>query len=103
MRCGELYGLTWSDVDYEGQRLLVRRSSHRGELTETTKTKVGRMVPMLPRAAEELREHHKGLIREEKIVRRCRRCVPSASSLPLMASAGFDAVERLESHGWLTV
>jgi integrase len=56
LRCGEIIGLEWSDVDLDQRRLCVQRSEWRGHVTAP---KGGRLrhVPMTARLATALREH----------------------------------------------
>lgn len=65
MRAGELYALTWEDVDLERQSLQVRRSVSMGELTETTKTHAGREVYLPQLVADQLQEHRREMIRTQ--------------------------------------
>jgi integrase len=63
MRCGELLGLKWEDVDLQGSELRVRRtltrtdSGKRYALGEPKTKKSRRTVRLTPRAAEALRSH----------------------------------------------
>lgn len=57
MRSGELFALKWDCVDLEKGELLIRRSISNGLLTETTKTKSQRTVPMHPLVVELLEQH----------------------------------------------
>ncbi len=50
MRPGEMYALTWQDIDFERERLVVARAVWRGHIG-TTKTDASREVPL----ADELR------------------------------------------------
>jgi len=59
MRSGELYALKWDCVDLDKLQIIVKRSISLGILTETTKTKAQRTVPMHPIVAELLKEHRK--------------------------------------------
>ncbi len=52
MRVGELYALKWDCVDLKTNEVVIRRSISRGELTETTKTKSQRTVPLHPLLTE---------------------------------------------------
>lgn len=55
-RQGELLNLRWSDIDFDGETITVRRS--------TTKTDAGeRTLPLLPEAAKVLRAHK---VRQDK-------------------------------------
>ena len=57
MRAGELYALAWEHVDLTAGQVVVRRSVSLGKLTETTKTKARRTVPLHPLLVEVLRAH----------------------------------------------
>ncbi len=57
MRSGELYALKWDCVDLDKGELLIRRSVSDGILTETTKTKSQRTVPMHPLVVDLLKAH----------------------------------------------
>lgn len=57
MRSGELYALQWDAVDLQGRLFVVRRSVSLGQLTETTKTKSQRTVPMHPILADLMTQH----------------------------------------------
>lgn len=65
MRCGELYGLKWEDVDFTGQRLHVRRAVSKGRMS-TTKTGDPREVPMPEVVANALRSQLDVMIREQR-------------------------------------
>jgi integrase len=65
MRAGELYGLSWEDVDFAGQRLHVRRAVSKGKLGPT-KTGDPREVPMPEVVADALRSHLDTMIREQR-------------------------------------
>ena len=64
MRSGELYALKWDCVDTEKLEIVVKRSISLKVLTETTKTKAQRTVPMHPLVAELLKKHHKEQMKE---------------------------------------
>ena len=57
LRCGEMIGLEWDDVDFAKRQLCVQRSEWRGHVTVP---KGGRLrhVPMTTRLTTALREHH---------------------------------------------
>lgn len=65
MRPGEVYGLKWDCVDFEGERIIVKRGVSNGILTETTKTKAQRIVPIHPDLALALQEHRQRMIRDQ--------------------------------------
>lgn len=65
MRPGELYGLKWECIDLEKRVVKVRRSVSRGQLTETTKTKARREVPLHPHLVEVLQTHRQAQLREQ--------------------------------------
>src|SRR5262245_58727116 len=57
MRQGELFGLQWPDIDFEGHRIHVRRSLWHGELG-TPKSRRSRRAIDMPMSLEEaLRQH----------------------------------------------
>ncbi|WP_047047154.1 tyrosine-type recombinase/integrase [Vibrio mexicanus] len=55
IRLGELCALAWEDVDFENERILVRRSADNKRLLKTTKTDTERYVDLLPPALEALK------------------------------------------------
>lgn len=57
MRPGELFALKRDCVDFEANKIVVRRSISDGKLTETTKAKAWRTVPMPELLATILGEH----------------------------------------------
>ena len=61
MRPGELYALTWSDIDEVGGRIIIERSHRRGVVAET-KTGDPREVALTPTMAMLLRVHRQGMI-----------------------------------------
>jgi len=65
IRQGELFGLKWDSVDFARGELVIRRAVSAGVLTETTKTKAQRTVPMHPLLVDALREHRQSLIAEQ--------------------------------------
>jgi integrase len=64
MRAGELFGLHWSDIDEERQRILVRRSVWRGH-EDLPKTAEPREVALTKELATALREHRRWLVTEQ--------------------------------------
>lgn len=54
MRRGELLGLPWKNVDFDGQRIVVECAVSDGRI-ETTKSRRIRIVPMIKEAAEALK------------------------------------------------
>jgi len=68
MREGELIGLTWGDIDFNGRFIVVRRNISRGEVTSTKSGKTRRvdMSLQLTNTLETLLAHRKaeGLRRE---------------------------------------
>lgn len=64
MRIGELYALTWEDVDVSGGRIWVRRSVWRGAVG-TTKTAAEREVPLSELLGRILEDHRRMQIREQ--------------------------------------
>ena len=65
MRSGELYALKWDCVDTEKLLIVVKRSISLKVLTETTKTKAQRTVPMHPLVAELLKAHRHEQIKNQ--------------------------------------
>ena len=65
MRAGELYGLRWDAVDYNGERIEIRRAVSKGELIESTKTKADRVVPLHPKLAAVLQEHRTKMLKAQ--------------------------------------
>ncbi|MGM0578998.1 MAG: tyrosine-type recombinase/integrase [Myxococcota bacterium] len=65
MRAGELYGLKWECVDFHAERIVIQRSVSKGELTETTKTKAARVVPMYAELVAVLQEHRQDLLKQQ--------------------------------------
>ena len=57
MRAGEVYALKWDSIDLDTGIITIRRSISRGKLTETTKTKAQRTVPLHPLLRDIVREH----------------------------------------------
>jgi integrase len=64
MRPGELYALTWAEVDLDRGRILVRASHHQGRVG-TTKTGKVREVPIGGELAKVLRAHRQRQVREQ--------------------------------------
>jgi len=64
MRIGELYGLKWSDIDYEAGEIHVQRSATEGRLEDHTKTGYSRTAPLSPVVAAHLREHRKQMMKQ---------------------------------------
>jgi integrase len=56
LRCGEIIGLEWSDVDFTKRQICVQRSEWRGHVTAPKSGRL-RYVPMTTRLTAELREH----------------------------------------------
>lgn len=59
MRAGEMYGLTWNDIDTEHALVHINRSSSRHGVSDTTKTKYARTAPLTEKLIEELNKHKK--------------------------------------------
>ncbi|MGF1719554.1 site-specific integrase [Vibrio kyushuensis] len=55
LRIGELCALAWEDVDFDNERILVRRSADNERLLKTTKTDTERYIDLLPPALEALK------------------------------------------------
>jgi integrase len=66
MRPGEVYALKWDCVDLAGERIIVKSGISDGVLTESTKTKSQRIVPIHPDLAYALREHRKQMMKEQR-------------------------------------
>ena len=62
VRAGELFALKWDAINFERGEILIRRSISMGKLTETTKTKAWRTVPMAPLLADVLRVHRRAQV-----------------------------------------
>jgi integrase len=56
LRCGEMVALQWKDVDLRNQRLCVRHSDWRGQLTAPKNGRI-RYVPLTERLAGALRDY----------------------------------------------
>jgi integrase len=56
LRCGEMIGLEWGDVDLTKRQMCVQRSEWRGHVTVPKGGRL-RYVPMTARLASALREH----------------------------------------------
>ena len=55
IRLGELCAIAWEDVDFENERILIRRSADSERLLKTTKTDTERYVDLLPPALDALK------------------------------------------------
>jgi integrase len=55
LRCGEIMGLEWTDVDFAKRQLTVARSEWKGQVTMPKGGRI-RYVPMTRRLVEALRE-----------------------------------------------
>ena len=58
MRRGEIIALRWKDIDWHAQLIRVRRNFVRGEFGTPKSRRSSRTVPLAPRLATELAEHH---------------------------------------------
>lgn len=65
MRVGELYGLTWSAIDYEKEQINIVRAASLGKLRDRTKTDRNRSVPLAPKLSRLLKEQQKSLWRQQ--------------------------------------
>lgn len=65
MRAGELFGLKWDCVDLVTGNIVIKRSVSRSTLTETTKTKSQRIVPINPLVIEILQEHRRQMLSKQ--------------------------------------
>jgi integrase len=96
MRAGELYALKWDCVDLERRRIVVKRSISNGVLTETTKTKSQRVVPIHPALADVLKQHREQQVEHKiHIVRRSELVFPSDRGTPRTANTLDKAFDLL--------
>ena len=65
MRPGELYGLKWDCVDLGKGQVVLRRAISKGKMTETTKTKKKRTVPLHPHLVELLTAHRRAQLEKQ--------------------------------------
>jgi len=65
LRCGEIIGLEWADIDFDKRQLCVQRSEWRGHVTAPKGGRF-RYVPMTTRLTEALREYRQ---RRGRVVR----------------------------------
>ena len=65
MRPGEVYALDWDSIDIKRGVIYIRRSISGGKLSDSTKTKTPREVPIHPFLVGVLQEHRQALIREQ--------------------------------------
>lgn len=63
-RAGELYALTWPDVDLERRTITIRRSHYRG-LVGTTKTNKTKVIPIPDELLAVLRAHRTRQLRDQ--------------------------------------
>jgi integrase len=67
LREGEILALRWEDVDFEADKLQVRRTASEariGRVYETPKSGMGRSIRLTQKAAQSLREHRKRQLEE---------------------------------------
>ncbi len=62
MRAGELYALKWDVVDLDKGEVVIKRGVSRGKVTETTKTKSQRTVPLHPLLVDVLKGHRQKML-----------------------------------------
>lgn len=67
MRTGELWALHWSDLDFQEETIVIRRSVSDGEVTPTTKSDRSREVPMFAPVADAIRDHRERMMREQPV------------------------------------
>ena len=65
MRAGEVYALRWDCIDFTREEIVVRRTVSGGQLSETTKTKAARIVPMHSSLVDALKSHRKQMMEEQ--------------------------------------
>ncbi len=87
MRAGELYGLKWDCVDLERGVIVVRRSISLGKVTETTKTKSQRTVPLHPLLIEILTAHRAAWTQLSEVRQRANLVFPSDAGTPRTANS----------------
>ena len=58
MRRGEVVALRWQDIDWHVRLIRVRQNFTRGQFGTPKSRRSSRAVPLAPRLADELREHH---------------------------------------------
>jgi integrase len=68
LRKGEILGLRWDDVDFEGGMLQVTRILYKGDFTSPKTAKGRRTVKLTARAVEALRRHREAQLEECKRV-----------------------------------
>ncbi len=75
MRMGEVLGLRWSDIDFEGKRIFIRQTLSKVDennvygFTDEGKTDAALRVVYVPDALlSSLRAHHKHIIREQAVL-----------------------------------
>ena len=59
LRWGELSALRWDDIDETRGTIRVERGNWKGQLQDSTKTGIVKVVPLVPAVAEALREHRR--------------------------------------------
>jgi len=64
MRGGELYALTWAQVDFDRECIHIDRAHWRNEV-DTTKTGVGRVVPMTAEMATRLKARRTRMVAQQ--------------------------------------
>lgn len=65
LRWGELSALRWSDVDEAAGVIRIERGNFRGQVIDSTKTDVVKLVPLVPEVAEVLRTHRRRMVAEQ--------------------------------------
>jgi integrase len=73
LRCGEIIGLEWKDVDLGKRQLCIQRSEWRGHVTLPKSGRL-RHVPLTTRLAAALREHRH--LRSDRVL-----CLPDGAAL----------------------
>ncbi|MEX1365601.1 MAG: site-specific integrase [Nannocystaceae bacterium] len=95
LRCGEMLGLRWSDIDLERQQLTVARAIWKGQ-EGPPKGGRSRTIPLGPRLAEALHEHRHLRLQGQPVIQTQDGRTPSARCLSywleaLQRAAGFQA------------
>lgn len=82
MRAGEAYALKWDAVNFQKGEAVIKRSISVGVLTESTKTKKHRTVPLHPVLLEALRDHRARMFATQHPGLASGLCFPSDNGKP---------------------
>lgn len=93
MRAGELAGLNREDVDREASTITIQRSFSRGEI-KSTKTGEARIVPMVERVEQALRDHKERMLERGNLGFHDGILFPSTSGDRLYTSSLHDPMNR---------